>query len=174
MGTSSGAIMAQALLGLYPDVFKAGASFSGVADGCWADSYSSSSQWSGTCAGGNVTKTAQQWGDLVRAQDPTYTGARPRVQLWHGTADVTINYTNLGESIKQWTNVLGLGSSPTSTDTPKAGFTRQSWQNTCGLNVLEAYIQANGPHGTAIDADALVRFFALDKAGADAGAAACP
>ena len=40
--------------------------------------------------------------------DPGYTGHRPRVQLFHGDADTTINYTNFTEAIKEWTNVLGL------------------------------------------------------------------
>ena len=34
-----------------------------------------------------ITKTPQQWGDLVRGAYPGYTGARPRMQLWHGTED---------------------------------------------------------------------------------------
>ena len=150
-------------------MFTAGASFSGVADGCWADPYDAASFWSATCAAGSVVKTAQEWGDLVRAQSPTYTGVRPRVQLWHGTADATVAYANLQEAIKQWTNVLGLGSSPTSTDTPKTDFTRQSWKNACGFSVLEAYTQTDGPHGTEVDPDALVTFFGLDKSGADPG-----
>ena len=34
---------------------------------------------------------------------------------------MTINYNNQGEAIKEWTNVLGLSTTPTSTDTPKVG-----------------------------------------------------
>src|SRR5580693_8663921 len=58
MGVSSGAMMTEALVGVYPDVFKAGAEFSGVPDGCWAASYSANNQWSSPCASGQVTKTA--------------------------------------------------------------------------------------------------------------------
>ena len=93
-GTSSGAMMTQALLALYPDVFKAGAEFSGVPAGCWAVNYDMTIQWSGPCAGGQVTHTAQDWGTMVRAMDPGYSGFRPRVQLWHGAADPTINFNN--------------------------------------------------------------------------------
>jgi hypothetical protein len=46
------------------------------------------------------------------------------MQLWHGTADTTLNYVNFGEEIKQWTNVLGVSQTPTSTDTPQSGWTR--------------------------------------------------
>jgi hypothetical protein len=56
-------------------------------------------QWSSACAGGTVTMTGQQWGDLVRSYFPGYTGHRPRLQHWHGTADMTLNYKNLAEDI---------------------------------------------------------------------------
>jgi poly(hydroxyalkanoate) depolymerase family esterase len=173
IGISSGAMMTQALMGVYPDIFKAGAEFSGVADGCWSAGYDATNEWSSQCATGMVTKTAQQWGDLVRAQFPSYTGPRPRVQLWHGTADTTIVYSNLAESIKEWTNVLGLSATPTTMDAPMSGYTRQVWDNSCGLSVLEAWTQMNGVHTTPVDATAVISFFGLDKAGPDPGAAGC-
>ena len=71
-GDSSGGMMTQALLAVYPDVFKAGASFAGVAAGCWSAGWSAASNWGGTCAGGNDIMTAQQWGDLVRGMYPGY------------------------------------------------------------------------------------------------------
>jgi len=178
-GTSSGAMMTEALLAVYPDVFKAGAEFSGVPAGCWASSYAASNQWSGPCAGGTVSNTAQQWGDMVRAMDKGYTGARPRVQLWHGTADPTINYNNQTEAIKEWTNVLGLPTAPTSTMTVSlAGktWTRQSWQSSCGVTVLDAWAEQNGPHGTSANLNATytIPFLGLDKAGdVDPEIAAC-
>jgi poly(hydroxyalkanoate) depolymerase family esterase len=167
MGVSSGAMMTEALLAVYPDVFKAGAEFSGVPAGCWAVNYSASNQWSSPCAGGMVMKTAQQWGDLVRAMYPAYSGFRPRVQLWHGTADMTISYNNMGEAIKEWTNVLGLSMTPTATDAPMSGYSRESWQNSCGFTVLQAWTQQNGGHTTPIDPTAVISFFGLDKTGPD-------
>ncbi|HVY39667.1 MAG TPA: PHB depolymerase family esterase [Polyangia bacterium] len=178
-GTSSGAMMTEALLAVYPDVFKAGAEFSGVPAGCWASSYASSNQWSGPCAGGTVSNTAQQWGDMVRAMDKGYTGPRPRVQLWHGTSDPTISYNNQTEAIKEWTNVLGLPTAPTSTSTVSlAGktWTRQSWQSSCGVTVLDAWAEQNGPHGTSANLNATytIPFLGLDKAGdVDPEIAAC-
>lgn len=107
-GTSSGAMMTEALLAIYPDVFKAGVEFSGVPAGCWAVGASSDGTWSGPCAGGQVSHTAAEWGDIARKMYPSYSGHRPRVQLWHGDADTTISFKNHTEGIKQWTNVLGL------------------------------------------------------------------
>lgn len=169
-GTSSGAMMTQALLALYPDVFKAGAEFSGVPAGCWSVSYSATIQWSGPCAGGQVTHTAADWGNMVRAMDPGYSGFRPRVQLWHGMADGTINFNNFTEAVKEWTNVLGLAATPTSTTMVTLNnhqWTRQSWQSSCGFTVLDAWAETNGPHGTDANLNAtyVIPFLSLDQAG---------
>jgi acetylxylan esterase len=179
VGTSSGGIMTEALLGVYPDVFMAGVSVMGVPCGCWAEGYSdvtgTSGQWSGPCAGGNVTKTAQQWGDLVRSFFPRYTGHRPRLQHWHGTTDTTINYKNMAEDIKQWTNVLDLAASPTGMDTPKSGTTRQFWKNACGYTVYEAFSLAGVGHTVPFDGNAVAAYFGLATAAAeDPETAACP
>src|SRR5688572_1410983 len=101
LGASSGAMMTNVLLGSYPDVFAAGAVLAGVPFGCWT----AGDGWTSECANGNTVKTAQQWGDQVRNAYPGYTGPRPRVQLFHGSADTTLHYKNLAEEIKQWTNV---------------------------------------------------------------------
>jgi acetylxylan esterase len=177
-GGSSGAMMTQALMGVYPDIFAAGVAISGVACGCWAEGYTgdsgSTQQWSGPCAGGSVTKTAPQWGDLTRSTFAGYTGHRPRLQLWHGTADTTINFKNLGESIKEWTNVLSLSEAPTATDTAKAGQTHQIWQNACGFSVLETFALDGVGHGVDFDTNTALAFLGLDKALAqDPEAAAC-
>ena len=169
-GTSSGAMMTEALLAVYPDVFKAGAEFSGVPAGCWADGYTASNQWSGNCAGGKTTFTAQQWGDKVRLMDQGYTGLRPRVQLWHGDADTTISPNNQTEAIKEWTDVLGLDTNPTTTTTVTITghtWTRQSWQSSCGFTVLDAWLEKGGPHGTDanLNSQYTIPFFGLDKAG---------
>jgi poly(hydroxyalkanoate) depolymerase family esterase len=174
-GTSSGAMMTQALLGVYPDLFAAGVAAAGVACGCWAEQYTANNQWSGPCAGGMVKKSGQQWGDLVRSMFPEYKGHRPRVQLWHGTADTTINFNNLTESIKQWTNVLSLSEAPTTTDSQKAGFEHKSWKSECGFVVLDTWAQQGAGHDVAWDSQLAAAFLGLDKSGgADPEAAACP
>ena len=142
MGGSSGAMMTQALMAVYPDIFKAGSARAGVPAGCWADGYDPTQQWSDNCAGGRTNKTAQQWGDLVRGMYRTYTGPRRRIQLFHGTADTTINYNNMAEAIEEWTNVLALSMTPTSTDmlrTTSSNYTRQFWKNACGFTVFETW-----------------------------------
>ncbi|KAI1853177.1 hypothetical protein JX265_011458 [Neoarthrinium moseri] len=127
-GTSSGAMMTNVLVGAYPDVFKAGSAYSGVPDGCFYVAGSTATQdppgWSNSCANGQTTKTAQQWGDLTRSYYPNYTGPRPRMQIWHGTADNTLHYPNYQEAMKQWSNVLGLTTSKQTANTPQSGYTQ--------------------------------------------------
>jgi acetylxylan esterase len=180
-GDSSGAMLTQALLAVYPDVFKAGASFAGVPAGCWSDGWTSASNWGGICAGGNDIMTAPQWGDLARGMFPGYTGHRPRVQLFHGDADAIISYKNFGEAIKEWTNVLGLATNPTSTTTGLTlgthQATRQQWKDSCGYVVLDAFTSLGGDHGpsdTLFNATYVVPFLGLDQTGAvDPQIAAC-
>ncbi|HEY4393289.1 MAG TPA: PHB depolymerase family esterase [Polyangia bacterium] len=156
VGSSSGAMMTEALLAVYPDVFKGGAEFAGVPAGCWSDQYASSNQWSGPCAGGTDTMTAQAWGDLARKMDPSYTaanGLRPRIQLWHGSADTTISPVNQAQAILQWTNVMGLPTNPDMTTSVTIGghtYSRQQWKDpTCSSVIqLDAWTESNGPHGT--------------------------
>ncbi|WP_329352111.1 PHB depolymerase family esterase [Streptomyces sp. NBC_01261] len=136
LGISSGAMMTNVLLGDYPDVFAAGAAFAGVPFGCFATT--DGSEWNTACANGTVIQTPQQWGDLVRGADPGYTGPRPRMQLWHGTADDTLRYPNFGEEIKQWTNVLGVSQTPAATDSPATGWTRTRYGATGDRAPVEA------------------------------------
>ncbi len=179
MGGSSGGMMTQALMAVYPDVFKAGHARAGVPAGCWAVDYKPADQWSDTCKAGNVTKTAQQWGDLARSYFPGYTGHRPRIQLVQGTADTTIVYKNMGESIKQWTNVLGLSETPTSTQKSVKGdvatYDVQYWKNSCGFTVLEAWSAPGGSHSMGYEETAMLKFFGLDSTvgGPDPEDAAC-
>lgn len=137
-GTSSGAMMTNVLLGAYPDLFKAGSSFSGVPYGC----FKGPSAWNSQCANGQLIQTAQVWGDLVRNGYPGFTGTRPPVQFWHGTADTTLYAQNFWEEIKQWTNVFGVSATPTAnvTNSPLNGYSRASF----GPNVQGILAQGVG------------------------------
>jgi acetylxylan esterase len=159
-GSSSGAMMTNVLLGAYPDVFKAGAAFAGVPFGCFATT--DGSGWNSTCAQGNLIKTPQQWGDLVRAAYPGYSGSRPRMQLWHGTADDTLRYPNFTEEIKQWTNVHGISQTPTLTDRPQPSWTRTRY-NIGGEARVEAVSIQGGSHNTLVNgmAQYVMDFFSL-------------
>ena len=162
-GSSSGGMMTDEMLALYPDVFKAGAAFMGVPFGCFANA--ADYPPGGKCTGGQMTKTAQQWGDLVRGAYPGYTGTRPRIQLWHGTADTLVPYQLLQEDIKQWTNVFGLSENPTSSDTPVSGWNRRRFANSAGAVQIEAYSIQGAGHSLPSSGQAAyaISFFGLDS-----------
>jgi poly(hydroxyalkanoate) depolymerase family esterase len=160
-GLSSGAMMTNVLLGDYPDVFAAGSAYAGVPFGCFATT--DGSQWNSACANGQISKTPQQWGDLVRAAFPGFHGQRPRMQLWHGTADTTLFTPNFGEEIKQWTNVLGVSQTPTTTDSPQPGWTHTTYDRGFGRVEVDATLEAGVTHNIAIQAPITIHFFGLDR-----------
>jgi poly(hydroxyalkanoate) depolymerase family esterase len=176
VGMSSGGIMTEALLGVYPDIFMGGVSIMGVPCGCWADGYDKggTAQWSNNCAGGTLSKTGAEWGALVRSYFPGYNGHRPRLQHWHGTSDTTINYKNLAQDVLEWTNLLGLSEAPTGTDTPKSGTTHNFWKNSC-FTVYETFSLSGVAHAVGLDGPGTAKYFGLDTAGGqDPETAACP
>ncbi|GAA4474358.1 extracellular catalytic domain type 1 short-chain-length polyhydroxyalkanoate depolymerase [Phytohabitans houttuyneae] len=162
-GFSSGAMMTNVMLGLYPDLFAAGVSSSGVPFGCFATT--NGSEWNSDCSGGRITRTPQQWGDLVRAAYPGYTGARPRIQIWHGTTDTTLSYVNFGEQIKQWTNLHGVSQTPAYTDYPQTSATRTRYGGTGGTAPVEAISFQGYGHSIPFDGAQAIRFLGLDTEG---------
>jgi poly(hydroxyalkanoate) depolymerase family esterase len=160
-GISSGAMMTNVLLGDYPDVFRAGSAMSGVPFGCFATT--DGSLWNSQCANGDVTKTPRQWGEEVRAADPGYRGPRPRMQLWHGTADAILFYPNFGEEVKQWTDVLHARSAYT--DHPQPTWTHTVYLSRAGQPVVDAYSVAGESHNLGFDypdwAQLAIGFFGL-------------
>jgi len=129
-GVSSGAMMTNVLLGSYPDVFAAGSAWAGVAFGCFAGN--GYAVWSDSCATGKVIKTGAEWKALVNAAYPGYSGFRPKMQVFHGSADTTLYPQNLQEEIKEWTAVLGLPSTATQTlsNNPSSGWTTSVYGST--------------------------------------------
>lgn len=171
-GNSSGGMMTELLLGLYPDVFKAGAAFAGMPAFCRGNGESGNgSGYSGACAGGDVTRSPQEWGAIVRAMNPEYEGHRPRVQIFHGDADDIIDINNHTEAIKEWTDVLGLNETSTRTEQVQLGnhqATRETWDNDCGFPVLDALTSLGGDHGPSdaqFVAEYVIPFLGLDQTG---------
>jgi len=163
-GHSSGGMMTNVLIGSYPDVFKAGSAYAGVPFACFAQGSVDGSGWNASCANGNVSKTGPQWGNLVRGAFAGFTGPRPRMQLWHGTADVTVKFQNFGEEIKQWTNVLGASETPATTENNaiQSGWIRTRYVDGRGVVQVEAIQETGQPHNLVLVLAEAVRFFGLD------------
>ncbi|KAK4223490.1 Alpha/Beta hydrolase protein [Podospora fimiseda] len=161
-GVSSGAMMTQVLLGSYPDVFAAGAAFAGVPFSCFAPANNTGAYgyWNDDCAKGRVIKTGEQWAANVVAAYPGYEGWRPKLQLFHGTNDEILDYQNHLEAVKQWTEVLGLDSTPVSTaaNTPLTGWTKSVYGQS---GWLEAYSAAGVPHDIRVQENTVMAFFDL-------------
>ena len=99
-GLSAGGAMTAVMLATYPDLFEAGAVFSGIAYDCATsqiDAYS--------CMSGK-TKTADQWAALEpKTEHP------PRVSIWQGDADWTVRPANADDLVQQWAGVNGIDTS---------------------------------------------------------------
>ncbi|SCF30160.1 esterase, PHB depolymerase family [Micromonospora echinospora] len=161
-GSSSGGMMTNHMLAVYPDVFRAGAAFMGVPYNCFANA-ADYPPGASQCTGGTMNRTPQQWGDAVRQAYPGYSGPRPRVQLWHGTNDTLVPYQLLQESIEQWTDVFGLGQTPTSIDTPQSNWNRRRYADSHDTVQVEAYAVQGAGHSLPSGgmAAAAVQFFGL-------------
>ena len=63
--------------------------------------------WNSQCAGGQLHKTPAEWAKQVRAMYPSYTGQYPKMQVYHGDVDTTLNIASFNESIKEWSGIFG-------------------------------------------------------------------
>ena len=140
-GLSAGGAMTSVMLATYPDTFAAGSVVAGIPYRCSPPAATSTCQYSG------VDKTPAQWGDLVRAAYPGYSGPRPRVAIWHGTADTTVVPANATESRDQWTNVLGVSQTPTGTSSLPGGTSLEVY----GSDAVRVYRISGMNHGTPVD-----------------------
>src|SRR5262245_43202654 len=102
-GMSAGGFMTEVRMATYPDVFAGGGVNSGGRHAC-ATSLTATT----ACQQGNVSRTPQQWGDLVRNAFPGYAGPFPRLVAFHGSSDFTVAAADLQQSVDQWSNVLGI------------------------------------------------------------------
>ncbi|TID06137.1 putative acetylxylan esterase A [Colletotrichum higginsianum] len=123
-GTSSGAMMTNVMAATYPELFAAGIAYSGVPAGCF---YTGTvNGWNSTCSQGNSVATQQAWAQTALDMYPGYSGPRPRMQIYHGSADTTLYPRNWNETVKQWAGVFGYGAAPLQTlpGTPGAQYTK--------------------------------------------------
>lgn len=141
-GFSAGAYMTTVMLAAYPEVFAAGHPFAGGAYPC-----ETSNNFQ---CGSLVSKSPQQWGDLVRAQYPGYVGPWPRVLIAQGGADNFVDTGWIQEIVDQWTNVHGIDQTADVTDTVK-GYPRAIYKDGSG-NAKVATITVTGlSHQEAVD-----------------------
>lgn len=142
-GLSAGGAMTTVMLATYPDVFKGGAVVAGIPYRC----ATSSSNAFGCQNGTDLSPSA--WGDKVRAAS-SHTGPWPKVSVWQGSSDTTVQPVNMTEIMEQWTNVHGTDAVADVEDTVK-GYPHKAYRNSSGATVVETYAITGMAHGTPID-----------------------
>jgi poly(hydroxyalkanoate) depolymerase family esterase len=165
-GFSAGAAMAVNMLACYPEVFNAGAIFAGV-----PYKAATNSAEAFTAMNGGVSKTAQEWGNLVRNADTTFTGNYPKIAIFHGVNDNVVSVANAGEIEKQWTNLHAVSTSGTIYNfdgNPDVSMTY--YVTTNNDTVVKKYLINNLMHAIPVDPDGTppkkggnVDFAAVDK-----------
>ncbi|KAK8016623.1 alpha beta-hydrolase [Apiospora rasikravindrae] len=155
-GSSSGAMMTNVMAATYPELFQAAIVYSGVAAGCFVSTAGLVDAWNSTCSQGESHATAAQWANVVHGMYPGYTGARPRMQIYHGSADAALLPPNYNETIKQWTGWMRTSPTRLGADFPLAGYTTTTW----GAEVQGIYAIGVG-HTVPIRGDDDMTFFGL-------------
>ncbi|MDB5503430.1 MAG: esterase [Tardiphaga sp.] len=142
-GLSAGGAMTSVMLATYPEVFAAGAIIAGLPYGI--------ANTMQEALGGmyrSPARPASDLGSLVRKAS-SHAGPWPKVSVWHGSADRTVNPANAGEIVKQWLDVHGLPPAPMASSDVD-GYPREVWWDADGESVVESYTITNMAHGTPL------------------------
>jgi poly(3-hydroxybutyrate) depolymerase len=137
--------MTAAMLSAYPDVFAAGAVIAGLPYGA-ADNVQQalSTMRHATALSGPDLKSL-----VTRAAPPP---ARwPRLSIWHGAGDATVEPGNAAALARQWTALLDLPPQP-DTREMEGRWTRERWLGDDGAVMVERNTVAGLGHGMPLAA----------------------
>lgn len=142
-GLSAGGAMTSVMLATYPEIFAGGAIIAGLPFGVATNMREALSGMYQS-----PSRPARELGDLVRNAS-SHKGPWPKLSVWHGSADRTVNPANADEIVKQWLDVHQLPSAPMS-EADVDGYPRQVWWNADGETTVESYTITNMAHGTPL------------------------
>ena len=142
-GLSAGGAMATVMLANYPELFAAGAVIAGLPFGVANTVRDAVYEMRRSTA-----RSAEELGDLVR-QASKHGGPWPKMSVWHGSADRTVNPANADAIVRQWLDLHGLPLAPMS-EAVIDGYPRQIWWNADGETVVESYTITDMAHGTPL------------------------
>ncbi|RJF76092.1 extracellular catalytic domain type 1 short-chain-length polyhydroxyalkanoate depolymerase [Rhodopseudomonas palustris] len=142
-GLSAGGAMAAVMLATYPDVFAGGAVIAGLPYGVATNVRQALKEMRQPSQ-----HSARQLGDLVRKAS-SHRGPWPKLSVWHGSADRTVNDKNADALVRQWLDLHGLPEAPTK-QRKVDGFPHQVWANSSGEPTVESYTITNMAHGTPL------------------------
>jgi poly(hydroxyalkanoate) depolymerase family esterase len=100
IGLSAGGAMSSIMMAVFPEVFDKGAVIGGG-----PYKATESVMKAGTSMLGMVSKSPEDWGDLVRKQNPNYKGNYPELAVFHGGIDPVVSTNNANQLIKQWVDI---------------------------------------------------------------------
>jgi len=138
-GLSAGGAMSAVMLALYPELFAGGAIIAGLPFGSARDVRDALESMRSA-----PLRTPAQWGDLVRAASD-HQGPWPRISIWHGALDTTVNVNNAQASVAQWADLHGLSLTAAEQEMVD-GAIRLRWDDR-----LEVYTLPVLSHGTPIN-----------------------
>ncbi|CAH0348646.1 PHB depolymerase family esterase [soil metagenome] len=142
-GLSAGGAMASIMLATYPEVFAGGAIIAGLPHGAAANVPQALEAMRSP-----KTTDGKDLGDQVRKASG-HSGPWPRIAVWHGTADATVNSANADAILAQWISVHGVDATPATTNVI-AGHSHRVWKNSDGRAVVEDFRIGNMGHGTPL------------------------
>ncbi|MBA2398506.1 MAG: PHB depolymerase family esterase [Bradyrhizobium sp.] len=142
-GLSAGGAMTTVMLATYPELFAGGAVIAGLPFGIASNVREALSGMMQS-----PSRPATELGNLVRNAS-THKGPWPKLSVWHGSADRTVNPANADEIVKQWLDLHGLPHEPMSSGEID-GHPRDVWWNDDGETVIESYTITDMAHGTPL------------------------
>lgn len=155
-GLSAGGGMAAVMLATYPEVFAGGAIIAGVPYRCGTKTLTAEADCGVTLPfrphKSAPNRTPAAWGQLVRQAATQHQGPWPRVAIWQGTADATVDPLNAVELMEQWTNVHGIDQAIDETE-EGANYTRRVFKDAQGKALVESFELRGFGHATPIDPD---------------------
>jgi poly(hydroxyalkanoate) depolymerase family esterase len=137
-GLSAGGAMTSVMLAAYPELFAGGAIIAGLPYGAATNVRDALESMRSA-----PLHTPAQWGDMVRAACD-YHGPRPKISVWHGALDTTVNINNSQAILAQWAELHGV-SLGVARQQLVDGAIHLSWGDR-----LEAYTLAGLGHGAPI------------------------
>jgi poly(hydroxyalkanoate) depolymerase family esterase len=142
-GLSAGGAMTSVMLAAYPEIFAGGAIIAGLPYGI-----ATNVQQAINGMFKSPSRPARELGDLVRNAS-SHKGPWPKLSVWHGSADKTVNPSNADEIVKQWLDVHHLPPAPMAQSTVD-GYPRAIWWNADGETLVESYTITDMAHGTPL------------------------
>jgi poly(hydroxyalkanoate) depolymerase family esterase len=143
-GLSAGGAMAAVMLATYPDVFSAGAVIAGLPYGVASTVPEAFDRMRGH--GGPALGALAE---LVKNAS-AHSGPWPRLSVWHGSADNTVDQLNASALISQWRPLHGAPAAPSEVDTIN-GYPHRVWRDASGRAVIEEYSVTGLGHGAPLD-----------------------